>query len=477
MRFTRLTLGFITLIIGLGFYLLARGFLKDVEPQTYQATEEMMVDTAHLLAELADQHGYLTQPAAQQQLTAAFDQARRREFQAQIYNHLKTRIGLHVYLTDATGRVQFDSDQGRRVGLDYRRQRDVALTLAGTYGARSSRNDHEDPHSSMLYVAAPIGDPKQPSGVLTVYKPQLDMLPLVRERQQLISTACGLIGVGILAWIAAVFLWLFRPIGRITEYAQAVGRGERPPKPNLGMGREVNTLATALDSMRNALEDRNYVERYVQTLSHELKSPLAAIRGSAELLGEDLPAATRQTFLANLLAETARCERLISRLLELSAIENRKSLNTKDDCDVRDLLAQVIAEASVHARMREVTLNARLPAQSVIVRGDAFILRAAASNLLENAIDFAPTGTAVDIVLSDALGAVTLTIRDFGPGIPDFAQDRVFERFFSLRQLNHQRKGTGLGLTLVREAMDLHGGSINLVPASPGITAVMRLPR
>jgi len=477
MRFTRITLGFITLIIGLGFYLLARGFLKDVEPQTYQATEEMMVDTAHLLAEIACQHNYLTDPSTQQHLATAFDDARKRRFHAQIYNHLKNKIGLQAYLTDASGRVVFDSDHGRRVGLDYRQKRDVALTLMGNYGARSSRNHEQDPHSSILYVAAPIGDPKHPSGVLTVYKPQLDMWPLVRERRQLIYTACGLIGTGILAWIAAVFLWLFRPIGRITEYAHAIGRGERPAKPDLGIGREVNTLAKALDSMRDALEDRNYVERYVQTLSHELKSPLAAIRGSAELLREDLPIETRHKFLSNLLAETSRSERLISRLLELSAIENRKSLSTTTDCDLREILSHVIAEASVHAHMQGVTIHTQLPAQPVIVKGDAFILRAAASNLLENAIDFSPRGKTVEIVLNDMPDAVMLTIRDHGPGIPDFAQSRVFERFFSLRQLNHQRKGTGLGLTLVREAMDLHGGTVKLSPATPGTMALLRLPK
>ncbi|HSP41289.1 MAG TPA: HAMP domain-containing protein, partial [Luteolibacter sp.] len=266
MRLTRVTLFFIAFIIALGFYQLARHFLADVEPQTYQATEEMMVDAAHLLAEIVepDMRGGKLRG---EELATAFEAAHQRRFVARIYEYLKTSVGLHAYITDSTGRVIFDSENGRRTGMDFSGYRDVALTLAGTYGARSSREVPNDHTTSILYVAAPIGDPEAPIGVLTVFKPQLDVMPLVRERRRIIYTACGLIGGGILFLIAAVFLWLFRPVGRITEYARAVERGERPAKPKIGIGREVNTLAHALDSMRDALEDRKYVERYVQTLT------------------------------------------------------------------------------------------------------------------------------------------------------------------------------------------------------------------
>jgi two-component system sensor histidine kinase CreC len=354
--------------------------------------------------------------------------------------------------------------------MDFSRYRDVALTLAGAYGARSSREDPDDHTTSVLYVAAPIGDPAAPLGVLTVFKPQLDMLPIVSERRRIIYTACALIGGGILFLIAAVFLWLFRPVGRITEYARAIERGERPPKPRIGIGREVNTLAGALDSMRDALENRQYVERYIRTLTHEMKSPLAAIRGAAELLDEEMPAATRKRFLDNILAESARSERLISRLLDLSAIESRKSLDDASAEDFCAITTAAIEQARPLAEIAGVTIDAQLPAAPLVVRGDAFILRAAITNLLENAIDFSPRGAAVEVRLSGDEKHTVLTIRDHGPGIPDYARERVFERFYSLRHHGNHRKGTGLGLTLVKEAAELHGGSITLEPATGGGT-------
>ncbi len=476
MRFTRVTLFFIAFIITLGFYQLTSHFLAGVEPQIFQATEEMMVDNANILAELVEAE-MRDGEFDSRTLRETFDGAHRRKFHAAIYDFTKTTVGTHAYVTDARGIVIFDTDAGKRVGRDYSAMNDVRLTLAGKYGARSSRTDEGDSATSVFYVAAPIGDPANPAGVLTLYKPQLDVLPLVRERKRIIYTACALIGSGIIFLIGAVFLWLFRPIGNITEYARAIERGERPAKPKLGIGREVNTLARALDSMRDAIEGRQYAERYVQTLTHEMKSPLAAIRGAAELLDEDLPPKDRERFLQNILAETARTERLINRLLELSAIESRARLESTEPLDFRDILARAIDQAKPLADVANVPLHATTPDTPLTLRGDPFILRAAVTNLLENAIDFSPAAEPVEITLSQTGGTITLTIRDHGPGIPDYAREKIFDRFFSLRHHKAGRKGTGLGLTLVRETAELHNGTITLAPApGGGTTATLTLP-
>jgi two-component system, OmpR family, sensor histidine kinase CreC len=471
MRFTRVTLFFIAFIITLGFYQLARHFLAEVEPQTFQATEEVMVDAANLLAEIVH-HNPDGEELETTKLRKAFTSAHNRRFEAKIFDHLKRKVGINVYITDAKGIVIFDSDDGRREGQDLSRSRDVARTLAGKYGARSTRDQASDSSTSILYVAAPIGNPEAPSGVLTVYKPQLDVMPLVRERRRIIYIACGLIGGGILFLIGVVFLWLFQPIGKITDYARAIERGERPAKPRIGIGREVNTLAHALDSMKDALEDRKYVERYVQTLTHEIKSPLAAIRGAAELLDEEMPPETRRRFLANIRAETARSERLINRLLELSAIESRSRLDDADtgEIDFRHIVTLAIDQARPLADLAGVELHPPTMESAAAVRGDSFILRAAVTNLLENAIDFSPRGESVDIFLTLNSGHIELLIRDHGPGIPDYAKDKIFERFYSLRHHNADRKGTGLGLPLVKEAAELHGGEIHLGAANGGGT-------
>ncbi len=467
MRFTRVTLFFIAFIITLGFYQLARHFVAEVEPQTFQATEEVMVDVANLFAEAVAKE-LAAGGFDREKLRDAFDRAHAREIGAKIFAHSKERVGIHVYLTDAAGKVIFDSAGGLREGEDFSEKRDVALTLRGMYGARSTRDDPSDFASSVLYVAAPVGDSRKPLGVLTVYKPQVDVLPLVRERRRIIYVACALIGGGIIFLIGAVFLWLFHPIGKITDYARAIERGERPAKPRIGIGREVNTLARALDSMRDALEGRRYAERYIQTLTHEMKSPLAAIRGAAELLDEDMPVKDRKRFLENIRAEAVRSERLINRLLELSAIECRARLEITEEIDFHAIVARAVDQARPLADIAGVSLELEMVNGVLPLRGDSFILRAAVSNLLENAIDFSPRGGTIQLGLLVVGGSVVLTIRDHGEGVPEYARERVFERFFSLRHHAAGRKGTGLGLTLVRETAELHGGTITLEPAVGG---------
>jgi two-component system sensor histidine kinase CreC len=472
MRLTRVTLFFIALIIGAGIYLLARQQLSVVEPQTYQATEESMVDAAQLLAAIVEAD-LKAGSFDKQRFREAFDRLSERKFEADIHQHLKHQVGLGAYLTDAKGIVLFDS-AGRAEGLDYSEKRDVHRTLRGKYGARSSRTDEQDPLSSVLHVAALVGPPEKPFGVVTVFKPQADVLPIVDARRRAIYWGTGLVGAGILLLVAAVFIWQYLPVGRLTEYAREIESGKRPPLPKLGAGKEVNTLARALESMREALEGRRYAERYVQTLTHEMKSPLAAIRGAAELLGEDMPPADRHRFLENIRAESGRAERLLNRLLELSALEGRSSLDTSDPVDLGPIVARAIDQARPPADLAKVTLAVSLPETPVPVRGDAFILRSAVTNLLENAIDFSPAGSTVDIVLQES-GIVS--ISDRGPGIPDYAKDKIFERFYSLKHHGSGRKGTGLGLTLVKEAAELHGGSVALeARADGGTVARLTLP-
>ena len=115
--------------------------------------------------------------------------------------------------------------------------------------------------------------------------------------------------------------------------------------------------------------------------------------------------------------------------------------------------------------------------QDAMVEGDPFLLRRALSNLLDNAIDFSPQGSVVSMQLQVKRRSVEITVSDHGPGIPDYAQDKVFEKFYSLARPHSQKKSTGLGLAFVKEIASLHHGRIELDnrPGGEGAGAVARL--
>lgn len=475
MRFSRITILIVVLAISIGFLLLTRYLLEDLEAQTMQATEEAMIDFVQVIA--AD----LAQGGSTQTWDDAFHKAADDEtIDALVFFQRKVGMGLSFYVTDAQGIIQHDSAGVHRPGTNLSKMRDVALTLSGKYGARSSRGLANDPTSSVLHTAAPIyadGIAAEPTGVVTLRKAQKDVLPFVIERRNIISTSAFLIAVGIIIFVLAVFYWLWRPIGRLTSHAEAITAGHRPPKPHLGIGREVNTLATALYTMRDKLEGRNYVEDYVQTLTHELKSPLAGIRGAAELLQEDLSPDQRARFLANIERESQRMTDLISGLLQLSSVEGLRALDHRDPVDLAQLAADVVRSFDDRCRCKNVTITTDIVPEAIIA-GDKGLLRLAISNVLENAISFAPASSTVQLALSSEKETHRLTITDRGPGVPDYAGEKIFERFYSLqRPDSSDAPSTGLGLAFVRECMELHGGQVSYQSEPGSTTFQLTLPK
>lgn len=476
MRLTRITLFFIALITCLGFYKLLDYLLQGNESQTLQATEEVMVDNAHLLAGFLENEHDLSQNS----LAPIFEKANQHPISATIYGFHKKNLGLQALVTDSQGIVLFDSEHAGRIGDDFSQKRDIFLTLQGRYGARSTRTDSTDDSSSVMYVAAPIlaenGDLR---GVVSVYKKQSDVLPFIRARRRDITVATIFIGVGILALITVVFIWLFRPVGKLTDYARALTRGERQPMPRLGAGLEVNTLGKALRDLHEELAGREYVERYVQTLTHELKSPLAAIQGAAELLEENMPHEQRTRFLQNIRSETQRCEKLAHRLLELAAVENLDHLQNVTTLDLCEICRQVIKSCEPTAQMAKVKLAVDLPSSAVFI-GNKNLLNSALLNLLENALHFSPENSEISLELRQEKSHYQIKISDEGSGFPDFALERAFERFYTYRaQQKTPHQGHGLGLAFVKEVVELHHGSITLKnkkPPESGAVATLALP-
>jgi two-component system sensor histidine kinase CreC len=313
----------------------------------------------------------------------------------------------------------------------------------------------------VLYIGVPIKHEGEILGTLTVYKAQQDVRPFITSRRQWITLSMTMIAVGIIVFTIAVFTWIFRPIGKLTQYAHAMTRGERPKFPKLGRGREVNTLGSALKEMRDTLDGRSYVENYTQILTHELKSPLAAIRGSSELLQEDMPLEQRRKFLTNIQNETNRSQRIIDGLLKLSHLEAQSQLRKQENINLLSLAHRLRDSHEQRLAPKNIPLKIAIPAE-LNIQGDENLLLAALANLLENSIHFSPENGLIKLAAEISANKTTITLTDQGPGIPDYALPRVFERFYSISRPDSSQKSSGLGLAFVKEIIDLHQGSITL---------------
>jgi two-component system sensor histidine kinase CreC len=468
----RLLLGYF-LIVGLAAWFVLNSFSQEVKPGVRQTMEETLVDTAHLLAEMATED----MPSGKldtRRFAAAFKRYQAREPHADIWGFKKESLDLRVYITDARGIVVYDS-QGVAVGQDYSKWNDVHLTLDGRYGVRSTQLDPNDSRSAVMHVAAPIMRNEKLVGVLTVAKPTLSVQPFIdRSRQRIERAGWWLMG-GALAIGLLFTWWLTRSIGLLRRYAREVSQGKKAQLPEMGSG-ELAELGRALAEMREKLDGREYVENYVHHLAHEMKSPLTALIGSAELLDENLPAEERATFTHNIREQSRRLKDMLDKLLALAKVEHRTALEEAAPVDLRELTATVVVDHAIHAQQRGIVCDNRIPPEA-LVTGEVFLLRQALSNLLDNAIDFSPVGGRITLLLETAAGKHALIVRDHGAGIPDYALPRVFERFYSLARPGTQRKSSGLGLPFVREVAALHGGEVELRNlAEGGVEARLSLP-
>jgi two-component system sensor histidine kinase CreC len=449
----RIFLGYF-LVVGLAGYFVMRVFVDEVKPGVRQAMEDTLVDTANALAELAAadlRAGHI----ADGRFAAAVDALARRDVDAQVWKFRKRRVDYRIYVTDAKGIVVYESS-GRDLGKDYSRWNDVYLTLRGRYGARSTRSDPDDESSSVMHVAAPVyGADGRIIGVLTVAKPNARMQPFIDSSRASILRKGGLLlGLSFLVGVL-VTAWLSRSLATLGRYAKAVTSGERAPPPDLGRN-EIGELGRALATMREKLDGKQYVEQYVQTLAHEMKSPLAAIRAASEILHDEPPAPERARFLANIDSQATRLSTMIDRVLSLAAVEYRQSLDRREQVALSALAEQVGADLAPRLERHGLRLE-RAIEPGLSLSGNAFLLEQALSNLLDNAIEFSPPGATVELSLAREGELLRLRVADRGPGVPEFALPRVFERFYSLPRPDGARS-SGIGLNFVREVAALHGG-------------------
>jgi len=378
---------------------------------------------------------------------------------------------LRVFALDPADRVLFDSASGHDVGQVY------AWPDRG--GGPHASENYSVPNVAQvgdeLRVRAAVRRGDTLIGWVGVGRQLATMAAGITQAQtELVKYSLAIAAVMVLAgwWIASR---LTRSLERLTDYALAVRDGRRASPP-ASRATEIAALSRAFEEMRVTLEGKAYVERYTQTLAHEFKAPLSAIRGAAELLAEDMPREERAKFIAHLRAESDRMQRLVDRLLELSALEARNGRVDFAELALQDLVAEVADAAGGVAQQRKVKLVWPATAEGR-VRGERFLLTQAIGNLLHNALEHTPAGGTVTLTATVSGREARIVIEDTGPGVPEYALERVFERFYSLPRPDTGRKSSGLGLSIVREIARLHGGDATLENRTEGgARAIFTLP-
>lgn len=460
------------ILVMLTTYFVSSTVMREIKPTIRQVTEETLVDMANLLAVMA-RDDLANGTLSQSRFATVVNSYGSREPNAKIWGIDKPATNHRIYITDAAGIVVVDSWQ-QDIGKDYSQWNDVYLTLRGEYGARSTATDKDDPLSTVMHVAAPIIDNDNIIGSVTVAKPNRSVQPFINMSKYRVLS--WLVVMSVLAlMVGALIAWRINgALYKLAKYADKMGRGEKASKPRFRVFYEYSLLSDALEKMRNQLDGKGYVEHYVQTLTHELKSPLSAIKGASEILQSPLSTDKKQLFANNIESETVRMQQLIDKLLTLTKLEQLPELEQRKKVFVKPLF-EAIKDSFI---ARTTTQNVQVVIScdsSCACLGDVFLIQQALYNIFDNALDFINEGGEIHIQVIQEPSYVQIYIDNTGPCIPDYALERITERFYSLPRANG-KKSTGLGLNFVEQVVKLHKGQLNIKNTKNGVRVHINMP-
>ena len=399
-----------------------------------------------------------------------------------VVNEVQRMTLAGIRILDARGVVvvaTFGEDLGRSLAA----QEEVAEALRGAPkavlrerlvpAADYSWNSLSRNTSLRVFVAVPvIADGHVLGAVLVSRTPRNLMQTLYSKRYALLELALVLIAAVVaLTWFAG--LTVVRPTRQLAAMARRVARGEiHAVEPlNRPMTREAQSLSESIVTLAQTLEARaDYVRDLALGISHEFKTPLTGIRGGAELLRDhldEMSAEERRKFLANILGDTERLERLVRRILELARADSLAP-SGDESCDLAQAAADMAAGAQRKGqRVSMQGMPAALPAGIDRASFDIVL-----SNLLDNALQHG--GKDVSVVVSGRAedGYAIVDVRDDGVGVSTANADRIFDRFFTTAR---DAGGTGLGLAIARQRVMAFGGELLLVPSERGAAFQIRL--
>jgi signal transduction histidine kinase len=226
----------------------------------------------------------------------------------------------------------------------------------------------------------------------------------------------------------------------------------------LGIGGAVLALFDLTGTRRLEAVRRDFVAN----VSHELKTPLTAIRGFAETLSSELAADRQHAQFADTIRSNAeRMQRLIDDLLDLSRIESGGWVPTPTRVDVAAAAAEAIAPYRDEARKRGTSIQVTVDPGAATLRADPVALRQALGNLVENAVRYTPSGGSITIFSRVEDHGIAVGVKDTGAGIPTDHLPRIFERFYRVDPARSRAAGgTGLGLAIVKHLVEAHGGRV-----------------
>mgnify|MGYP005810880611 CR=1 FL=1 len=275
-----------------------------------------------------------------------------------------------------------------------------------------------------------------------------------------------------LAW--GLSLGIVAPLLKVAGTVERFGRGDLSARIATKRKDEIGTVARSFDSMAERIQTLLAAERrLLQDVSHELRSPLARLSFATALMKD---AKDPDAAIERVKREVDRLSGMVSTLVDMASAEGDFTSLKRQRIDAKELVNDIVEVSAIEAEGHHVRIE-NTTESSAPVEGDPELLRRAVENVLRNAIRYSPRNGSVSVHTKAEDGAVTIAVRDYGPGVPEDKLPNIFNPFYRVEDARESTSGgVGLGLSIARRAVLLHHGTIRAENAVPGLLVQMTIP-
>ncbi|MFC1462877.1 ATP-binding protein [Verrucomicrobiota bacterium] len=443
-------------VVFVPIYLLNRYAIRSFDDFTSTALEEEMVSQAFMLGE---QYRSIVLQAPPGEGAAA-----RKRFAATLTRY-SVEVQSRLQVLSAEGTVIFDSDANSLIGANFSGRKEIDNAMRGGDYEASWRLT-PDRKYVFYYVPLPVLDGNGNVAAIvyvTHHTGQITKAIMTMMFNQRLAMVVALLCAVLISAILAHTLT--RRLRRLTKAAMAYAKGNAPLDLQIKGRDEIGELGSALDRMATDIEKQNdYNREFVSTVMHELRTPITAIKGAAEVLqqGAAEKEDARDKFLANIRYEADRLTRMVGELNELTKLDVETLRGNKESVNYCSCVREILERLMPTFDQEHANLEVSVPDDTITAMLVPGRIEQVISNLLENAFRYTPVSGTVELAVArHDDGSVITTVSDTGKGIPATAFEKVFDRFYTTEPKDVPRDyGSGLGLAVAKSIIENHQGRI-----------------
>lgn len=374
-------------------------------------------------------------------------------------SHISSCIGADVWLVSENGHITYDSAKARTGET----VEDFNPVMKNGYETGTYHGKYTE---EMLSVIAPVNSNFTVIGYVVMHYPVAEVIRSKDRFMGIIYMSAGFLYLMSLAILLLFHFSVYRPVKKITQGANEFAKGNLSYRiSSVRTGDEMEYLAESLNYMAEEQQNlEKYQRDFVSNISHDFRSPLTSIRGFLEaILDGTIPPELHEKYLRRVIGETERLNKLTEEILTLSSLDSKNLLN-RSAFDINRCIRDVCAANESACLNKKLQFELLFEEEKEMVYADREKIQRVLYNLIDNAVKFSYPDTVITVSTAVRMKKVYVSVKDRGEGIPRESLKKIWDRFYKTdSSRGRDKKGTGLGLPIVKEIITAHGENIDVV--------------